>query len=147
MADRGRPTKYDPKFCDEILAYFQKEPFTVLYKKEYHKDGTLKAETPIMTANELPTFQGFASKIGVHFDTLREWVDKYSDFSLSYARAKQMQEHIWLINGMQNLYNAQFAQFFGKNCLGYKDKVEVDSNLSGDISVVFCAADADTEPK
>lgn len=28
---------------------------------------------------------------------------------------------------MGNLYNAQFAQFFGKNCLGYKDKTEVES--------------------
>jgi hypothetical protein len=41
-------------------------------------------------------------------------------------RAKQLQEKIWLTNGMNNLYNSQFAQFFGKNCLGYKDKQEVE---------------------
>ena len=27
---------------------------------------------------------------------------------------------------MNNNYNSQFAQFFGKNCLGYKDKTEVE---------------------
>ena len=27
---------------------------------------------------------------------------------------------------MGNLYNSQFAQFFGKNCLGYKDKTETE---------------------
>jgi hypothetical protein len=55
-----------------------------------------------------------------------EWEKQYVEFSKAYSRAKQLQEHIWLVNGMSNLYNAQFAQFFGKNCLGYKDKVETE---------------------
>jgi hypothetical protein len=133
----GRPTTYQKEYCEQIVEHFQKEPFTVLYKEEYHKDGELKCKTPILTANEFPTFQGFADKIGVHIDTLHEWKDKHKEFSEAYARAKQMQEHIWLINGMQNLYNSQFAQFFGKNCLGYKDKVEVDQNNTGELQVVF----------
>ena len=29
---------------------------------------------------------------------------------------------------MSGLYNAQFAQFFGKNCLGYKDKQEIEQS-------------------
>lgn len=139
--DGGRPTKYKPEYCEMIIEHFREEPYTVMYKEEYHKDGELKSKTPILTANALPTFQSFADKIGVNVDTLREWADKHKEFSASYARAKQMQEHIWLVNSMQNLYNSQFAQFFGKNCLGYKDKVEVDSNISGDIQVTFADPD------
>lgn len=139
----GRPTIYKPEYCAEIVDYFKKEPFVTMYKKEYHKDGTLKSEIPILTANEFPTFQGFADKIGVHVDTLREWAGKHKEFSDAYARAKQLQEQIWLINGMQNLYNSQFAQFFGKNCLGYKDKQEIDQNVSGDIVVTFADPDLD----
>jgi hypothetical protein len=29
---------------------------------------------------------------------------------------------------MNNSYNSQFAQFFSKNCLGYKDKQEVENS-------------------
>lgn len=122
----GRPTKYKSEYCNMIVEYFNKPPFTTIYKKEYHKDGELKAEVPILVANELPTFQGFAEEIEVHIDTLNEWTKTHAEFSEAYARAKQNQERIWLVNGMQNLYNAQFAMFFGKNCLGYKDKSETE---------------------
>lgn len=126
----GAPTKYKKQYCDEIIEYFSIPPQKIEYKKEYFQDGSVKSECPIISANEFPTFQGFADSIGVHIDTLHEWKEKYSEFSESYARAKQLQEKIWLVNGMQNLYNAQFAQFFGKNCLGYTDKTEVSHSGS-----------------
>lgn len=121
----GAPSKYKKKFCEEIIDYFSVPPQRTEYKREYFQNGELKSEVPILTANEFPTFQGFADSIGVHIDTLHEWKEKYPEFSEAYMRAKQLQEKIWLVNGMQNLYNSQFAQFFGKNCLGYTDKTEV----------------------
>ena len=124
----GRPTDYNPEYCDQIIEYFKKPPFHTEYKREYFNNGEIKSETPILIANEFPTFQGFADEIGVHFDTLREWVKVHKEFSESYAHAKALQEKIWLINGLQNLYNSQFAQFFGKNCLGYKDQQEITVN-------------------
>ena len=105
-------------------------PQNIAYKEEYFNDGSLKSKVPVITATEIPTFQGFANKIGVNIDTLHEWKEVYSEFSEAYTRAKQIQEKIWLVNAMSGLYNAQFAQFFGKNCLGYKDKVEtVNKNI------------------
>lgn len=122
----GAPSKYKKEYCEFIITYFSIPPQRVEYKREYFQNGNLKSETPIITANEFPTFQGFADKIGVHIDTLHEWKEKHKEFSEAYMRAKQLQEKIWLVNSMQNLYNAQFAQFFGKNCLGYKDKQEIE---------------------
>lgn len=122
----GRPPKYKKKYCTDILEYFKKPPYKAEYKIEYFSDGSIKSQVPIMTATEFPTFQGFADDIGVHIDTLNEWCKKYEEFSEAYKRAKQLQEKIWLVNSMQNLYNAQFAQFFGKNCLGYRDKQEIE---------------------
>jgi len=81
---------------------------------------------PISFPTDFPTFQGFANSIEVNGDTLVEWSKIHQDFSAAYSRAKELQEHIWLTNGMNNLYNSQFAQFFGKNCLGYKDKNETE---------------------
>lgn len=123
--DSGRPSKYDLKYCEMIVDHFRVQPQITKSKETYFADGTLKSKEEYPIAAELPTFQNFADKIGVNVDTLHEWKDKHEEFSESYARAKQLQEHIWLVNSMSNLYNAQFATFFGKNCLGYKDKQEV----------------------
>lgn len=129
----GRPPKYKKEYCDEIIAYFRKPPYETTLKEEYFYDGSLKSRIPVTTATEFPTFQGFADKIEVHIDTLNEWCKKYKEFSEAYKRAKQLQEKIWLVNSMQNLYNPAFAQFFGKNCLGYKDKQEIEH--SGNIKL------------
>lgn len=131
----GRPTKYNKKYCKEIIEYFNKPPQNCIYKEEYFNNGQVKSKTPIIVAEEFPTFQGFASKIGVNIDTLHEWKEKYVEFSEAYTRAKELQEKIWLVNAMGGLYNAQFAQFFGKNCLGYKDKQELEH--SGNINNPF----------
>ena len=122
----GAPSKYKKEYCEEIVKHFRVPPIIVEYKREYFQNGNLKSETPLIRGNTFPTFQGFADKIGVHVDTLNEWCKVHEEFSEAYARAKQLQENIWLTNGMNNYYNAQFAQFFGKNCLGYKDKQEIE---------------------
>jgi hypothetical protein len=126
----GQPTKYDPEYCEKVIEYFRREPTSTLYKREYFKDGTIKTEVPILTANQLPTFEKFADEIGVHVDTLHEWCKVHTEFSEAYAHAKKLQEHIWKVNSLGNLYNAQFAQFLGKNCFGYKDKIDVDMNVA-----------------
>lgn len=128
----GRPTKYKRKYCEDIKEYFRVPPTVTEYKIEYYQNGNIKSEIPIMRGNEFPTFQGFADEIGVNFDTLNEWCKVHPEFSDAYAQAKRLQEKIWLTNGMNGLYNAQFAQFFGKNCLGYKDKQEVEQ--SGEVN-------------
>lgn len=121
----GQPTKYRPEYCEQIIRYFTVQPQQTVYKRTYYANGGIKSEEPVVLPEQLPTFQKFADTIGVHISTLLEWANVHDEFSKAYARAKQLQEHIWLVNGMGNLYNAQFAQFFGKNCLGYKDKQEI----------------------
>ena len=123
---KGRPTKYRKEYCDDIIQYFDIPPQQVVYKQTYYANGTLKSEEPVTLPAQFPTMQGFARMIGVNIDTLHEWRKQYLDFSEAYTRAQELQEKIWLINGMGGLYNAQFAQFFGKNCLGYKDRQEVE---------------------
>jgi hypothetical protein len=125
LENSGRPSKYKEEYCSLIIEHFTVQPQITKSKKTYYADGTLKSEEEYPVAVEFPTFQNFANKIGVDMTTLDEWKNKHEEFSQSYARAKELQESIWLVNSMGNLYNAQFAQFFGKNCLGYKDKQEV----------------------
>lgn len=104
MAERRkpwRPTKYIPAYCDAIVAYFQ-------------------------DCERFPTFSGFADSIDVNGDTIVEWAKVHPDFSAAYSRAKTIQDNRLVVGGIENKYNSQFAQFFAKNCLGYKDKTEQD---------------------
>lgn len=132
---RGRPTKYRKKYCEDIIKYFSVEPQETVWRRTYFSGGGVKSEEPVMWAKSIPTFQGFAQSIGVHTDTLKEWAKQYPEFSEAYARARMLQEKIWLINAMSGLYNAQFAQFFGKNCLGYKDRQEINANIDGTLTL------------
>ena len=125
--DTGRPSKYKKEYCDAIIEHFNITPTITKSKKTFYADGTLKSEEEYPIGAEFPTFQSFAFKIEVSIDTLNEWCKVHKEFSESYAQAKALQESIWLVNSMGNLYNSQFAQFFGKNCLGYKDKSEVEA--------------------
>lgn len=130
----GRPTKYKKEYCQEIIDFFESEPKTIGYKRTYFMSGALKSEEP--TARWFPTFQGFARSIGVDLLTLERWRDKHPEFRSAYARAKEIQEEIWLQESLSGRFNAQFAKFFGVNCLGYKDKVEQETTIT-DYSMTF----------
>lgn len=127
----GRPTAYDPKLCDDLLDFFDVEPYREVEVTITYKDG--REETRFEErANDLPTLAGFARRIGVHRDTLHEWSKQYPEFSDAIKRAKEFQEDVWVTNGMKGYYPAAFAIFFGKNNLGYKDKTETDITMKKD---------------
>ena len=58
----GRPTKYKPEYCDEIVSYVHSEKYSSL--------------------------EGFCAKIGICYDTCKEWVKVYPEFSAAVKRAK-----------------------------------------------------------
>lgn len=126
----GRPTKYKKEYCQELIDYFDQPPQEPLYKKTYFINGQVKSEDPVVQPQEFPTFQGFAHFIGIDVVTLERWRDKHPEFCRAYTRAKQIQEDVWLRESMAGRYNAQFAKFFGVNCLGYKDKVEQETTIT-----------------
>lgn len=141
MAGRGRgqPTKYKDEYCQAIIDYFDRPPQQTVYKETFYADGTLKSKDPVIIPIEFPTMEGFAASINIHKDTLYEWVKVHKNFSDAFTRARQLQEKIWLVNSLGKLYDSQFAQFFGKNCLGYKDKTVTE--LSGKVEQGLSDAD------
>ena len=107
---RGQPTKYKAKYCNEIIEYFN------------NSEG-------------FPTFEGFANSIGVDGATIVRWTDYSNNFCAAYARAKTIQCSRLVTGAMGNKYNSQFAQFFAKNNLGFRDKTETE--VSGGIRVTM----------
>lgn len=132
----GRPTDYDPKYCQEIIDFFSAEPYTTKTKKIVRKNGDVE-EVEYDEASDFPSFAGFASKIGVHRETLLNWCNQHKEFFDAYKKAKVLQENWSLINGHKGTTNTAFAIFALKNLQGYRDKVEtVESDSFDDVDFV-----------
>lgn len=116
----GRPTKYKPKYCQAIVDYFD------IDVQEY-RSGEKK----------FPTFADFAHTIGVSHDSIPRWAEKYPDFCVAYKKAKSLLESFFIRAGMESAINTTFAIFYSKNCLGWKDKQEIDQsvNLAGSLKI------------
>jgi hypothetical protein len=132
----GRPTKYKPEYCQQLIKFFS-GPRTELIvkaeitgKNEYHKTEYARV------AKELPTLAKFARKIGVNKDTIvSEWVKKYPEFSDAYNTVKELQKEFLIDNGLAGLYPPASYIFTAKNITDMKDKSEVDQNIKGSISL------------
>lgn len=109
----GRPTDYDPKYCEMMIDYFS--------VSHYEGEGKEKEGA------EFPQFTAFARTIGVNRSTLHEWKQKHDEFSDAYSICKGLQEELLINNSLKNRYNPYFAQFVLKNGHGYRDKQEVES--------------------
>lgn len=109
----GRPSKYLDTYPKILLEYFDKEVLT--------KDGKL---------NYPPTLYGFAKKIGVCHDTLHEWAKHHPDFSEAMRKAKAAQAQFIIDATFTGKSNPAFCIFMMKNICGWRDKTEVEQNIS-----------------
>jgi len=131
----GRPTKYDPKYCEEIRKMFEVEPTKILAKTIQTRGGEIFEETEV--ACDLPTVADFALKVGVSRSTIQEWEKNYPEFSVAIKDCMYLQERIWQKNAIKGLYNPTFAIFMGKNVYGWKDKTEVDQNIKSEEKIII----------
>lgn len=115
--------KYDEKYCEELISFFSDVKPEIIYEECYYPDGTVKARRPAsVIPAQLPTFEGFAWKIGVTVGTLLNWRDKYPHFANAYTRAIEKQKEILLINGANKQYDGNFAKFLLMNNHGMSEK-------------------------
>ncbi len=98
----GQPTKYDPKYCKQLIAEMQK--------------GI--------------TFSGFCGKIKVSKTTAYDWVDKHKEFKAAKGVALNCHAY-WcdkeMIKGMWGgkSFNPTVWIFLMKNMHGWRDKMEI----------------------
>ncbi len=116
----GRPSKYKPEYCDEMINFFNKPLFQQVNGEKL--------------PSFFPTFEKFAVQIKVARDTLSEWKVVHPEFSAAYATCKDLQkDHIQQF-GLLGLYNPGFAKFVAINCTDMKDKIEQE-NTNKNISI------------
>lgn len=107
------PSKYQKKFCSEMLAFFDR----------------------VYAEGNYPTFEMFADEIKVTAATLANWAAAYPEFEEAYTACKNKQRGALLEGAMAGRFNATFAKFVAVNCHGMKEKVEVDDKHSGGFKI------------
>lgn len=120
-----KPLRYQPEFCERLLAFFDVPPFTVTEVAK--RDGSISL---VETAAELPTFAAFAKMLGTTCHVLEEWEKKHPSFRQAAAKARDLQGNILIQNSLRGNYSASFAVFTAKNLLGWKDGKEENTQLS-----------------
>lgn len=134
----GRPKKYNPIYCKQMLEYFDVEPYEERTMIVTHKNGTTE-EKYVEVPAKLPTFERFAVSIGVHRETLINWTKEFPDFFDTYKKAKDYQKDIVITNGLRGNYEQAFAIFTAKNVTDMRDKNEVEH--SGGIKTEYGEAE------
>lgn len=81
-------------------------------------------------ANPLPTFAGFAFKIGVPQTVLKDWAKIHPAWAQACAMAEEAQEDILIQNTLRGAYNNSFASFTAKNFMGSRNS-PVAGNSAG----------------
>lgn len=148
--EQGRPTKYDIKYCEEIIAFFS-IPKKVKYVKREKTVTKKNGDTSVYQEfaympNDLPTLDKFARIIGVDRGTLEDWaMKKYPDdyvevekrgklkrpkFNRAYMRAKELQKEFLTDNGLAGLYNPMAFVFVANNFTDMRHTKPVDSTPS-----------------
>ena len=117
----GQPTKYKPEYCQQLIDYFSIEPLGDIREQE-----TIGAEGSKYVSRRLPQrfpwFEGFARKIGVHRNTLKNWCNEHPEFAEAYETAKDLQREFLVDIGLSGATSASFAIFTMKNVCGWRDE-------------------------
>lgn len=106
----GRPTKYDPKMCDEVMPFMSQG-----YSKE-----------------------ALAGHFGISGETLRQWIEEHDEFSAAIKEGIEASRHEWERIGVEGskgskCFNATGWIFNMKNRFGWRDRHEI----SGDDAAPF----------
>ncbi len=113
MAERGRPTKYDQKYCDEIINWFDRP----------HVDENGKP-------CKLPLKTDWALEKGIARQTLYQWINDYPDFSDAIKTCEDIVKSILINNSLNGTYNPTSFIFTAKNLTDMRDQSAVQ--LQGD---------------
>jgi hypothetical protein len=120
--NEGRPSKYKPEYCQQIIDFFCIEP-THEVKQTFITKAGIKEVTKNVPSF-YPTIEKFAFTLGVMTETIVAWTKEYPEFFTAYTRAKEMQKNVLLQNALMGGYSEGFAKFLAINNHGMKEKSE-----------------------
>lgn len=127
----GRPTKYKPQYCKDLIKYFDKKPTKIVKVTKIIKGFPVEVE--VEKPNPIPTFDSFATEhCGVNQDTFYEWVKVHPEFSESFKRAKSFQKKMILYQCAYGFITPSYAVFLTKAMTDLNDVSSVDITSGGE---------------
>ena len=129
---RGRPSKYKPEYCEEIIKFFDYSPYREVEIPHYQA-GKLQYKDTKLLPNEPRFISDFAHSIGVHIDTLYEWAKKYPEFSEALKIANSKNQNIHIKGAYMGVYNPTSFVFTMKNIAGWRDNRDVKHSIGEDM--------------
>jgi len=129
----GAPTKYKQEYCDQVIEFFNQEPYKPLMKENDDGDEVAIVNQhgkAVLIPCPLPTKEAFATSIGVHRDTLLNWAKEYTEFFGAIKKAEDYQKNILIQNGLIGNYDKTFAIFVAKNVTDMNDRQDINTNVS-----------------
>jgi hypothetical protein len=131
----GRPTKYDPKYCEMMINFFDVPKNQLVVKKKttfIRKGENERTEEEFETIpNDLPTLYRFARSIGVSKTTVLKWIEDHEDFLDAYNSIKDIQKEFLSDNGLRGLYPPSSFIFVAKNVTDMTDQKQIDHTSKG----------------
>ena len=133
----GRPSKYKEEYCDQIVEFFNQQPYTLVEIDQEDEDGNVtktvavdKFGNAIKVPCPLPTKERFAFNIGIHRETLINWAQAHPKFFDAIKKAEDLQKDILIQNGLVQAYDKTFAIFVAKNVTDMRDRQDINTNLN-----------------
>jgi len=137
----GRPSRYKERFCQDIIKFFDVEPWETPRTERRDGDGNVSIEEGKRQYRRMPSLLGFAKSVGVDYVTVYRWVDEKGDqfhpeFCKAYNVAMKLRKQ-WLIDvGLSGLAPANSFKFVAVNCSDMRDKHEHDVKSEIKIDIV-----------
>jgi len=121
----GRPTKYKPEYCQQIIDFFDVEPYEDVEIPHYHP-GTKKVvwTDKKRMPRKLPTLRDFGKSVAVDYSTVWNWTQEHKEFFDAVTRAEELRKDFLIQNGLQGLYNPKAFTFVAVNLTDMRDKKE-----------------------
>jgi hypothetical protein len=135
----GRPSEYKDEYVGQMIAFFNIRTQSIMETtvldaqgnpKQDKEGNVITAKIPVV--NTFPTFERFASDIGVTRQTLHHWAHEVDDdgepvrpeFLYAYARARDLQAALTIEGSYGGVYESRAATLGLKNLAGWKDQLE-----------------------
>lgn len=129
----GRPTKYRKVFCEQLIEFFDVEPYEDVEIPHYEK-GEVKWTDSKRVANKMPTLRDFGKKIGADYMSIWRWTQKHAEFRNAYTRAQELRKEFLIHNGLNRCYDPSAFKFVAVNLTDMRDRKEQE--ITGDITVI-----------
>lgn len=123
----GRPSKYDPEYCQKMIDFFDIDHTVIKTKTVYDKKTGEVNTVEVEECAKLPTFERFAANLGTHRETLRNWCNEHDEFFAAYKKCQELQKDMLIDLAIRGYYNPTFSIFTAKNITDMRDKVETEN--------------------